>query len=132
MKSLPTLFLSILLILLLSGCSDQAEPEKVAVKKPVFHEFDDARLKFGRSVWLGTCKNCHAFGFGGAPEVDDPEAWMPRIDQGKPVLYEHAIKGFFGPDDAMMPARGGNEQLSDDEVRAAVDYMVALVQFNSQ
>jgi cytochrome c5 len=132
MRLLSSLIATLPLVVLLSACSDSVEPEQAVVTQPVFHEFQDAHLKFGRSVWLGTCKNCHAFGFGGAPEVDDPEAWMPRIDQGKQVLYEHAINGFFGPDDAMMPARGGNDQLSDDEVRAAVDYMVALVQFNSQ
>ena len=42
------------------------------------------------------------------------------------VLYDHAINGFFGPDYTMMPERGGNPDLSDEQVRLAVDYMVAL------
>ena len=42
------------------------------------------------------------------------------------VLYAHAINGFFGPEDTMMPERGGNPELSDTQVRAAVDYMTAL------
>ena len=45
------------------------------------------------------------------------------------VLYSHAIEGFFGPDDTMMPARGGNPDLTDEEVKLAVDYMLALATY---
>ena len=48
------------------------------------------------------------------------------------MLYEHALNGFFEPVDTEMPARGGNAALSDDEVRAAVDYMVALANYYIQ
>ena len=58
-----------------------------------------------------------------------PAEWAPRVAKGKAVLYDHAINGFFGPDDTMMPERGGNPALSDAEVKAAVDYMVALANF---
>ena len=58
-------------------------------------------------------------------KITDRKAWAPRIAKGKNVLYEHALHGFFGPDGAMMPERGGNPDLSDDEIRAAVDFMVA-------
>ena len=55
-----------------------------------------------------------------------PADWTPRLGKPLAVLYEHAINGFFGPDDTMMPARGGNDALTDDQVRAAVDYMIRL------
>lgn len=83
------------------------------------------RLEQGREVWLGTCGNCHARGVAGAPLIGDTAAWAPRIGQGRAVLHEHAIDGYFGPDGTMMPARGGNPTLTDAQVRAAVDYMVA-------
>ena len=41
------------------------------------------------------------------------------------VLHEHAINGHFGPKGTMMPPRGGNDALTDDEVKSAVNYMVA-------
>ncbi len=55
-----------------------------------------------------------------------PGEWKPRVIKDRAVLYDHAINGFFGPDDTMMPERGGNPELSDEQVKQAVDYMVAL------
>lgn len=78
----------------------------------------------GRLVWLGTCESCHAYGIAGAPNPMKASDWAERVAKPQSTLYEHAIAGFFGPDDTYMPPKGGNEQLSDDEVKAAVDYMV--------
>lgn len=86
---------------------------------------DDVTLRAGRDVWSGTCQGCHGLGIAGSPKITDKEAWAPRIAQGKDTLYEHALNGFFGEDGAMMPERGGNPALTDDEVKAAVDFMVA-------
>ena len=92
-----------------------------------FKQFDEPNLDFGRSVWLGTCKNCHATGFASAPPVKKYAAWESRLKQELETLYQHALEGFYGVDYAYMPPRGGNDKLSDDEVKAAVDYMIALV-----
>jgi cytochrome c5 len=81
----------------------------------------------GRRVWAGTCIGCHADGLAGAPPVGDPSAWAPRLAKGRSTLLSHALEGHFGPDGSMMPPRGGNEKLSDAEVGAALDYMLALV-----
>ena len=88
--------------------------------------FSGGALESGRAVWLENCEGCHAYGIAGAPLAGDAEIWSPRIAKGIPALYENAIEGFFGPRGTMMPARGGNEALSDEQVRAAVDYMVML------
>lgn len=81
----------------------------------------------GRRVWRGTCIGCHADGLAGAPAVGDTAAWVPRLAKGRATLLGHALGGFFGPDSSMMPPRGGNPDLSDAEVGAALDYMLALV-----
>ncbi|OYY79890.1 MAG: cytochrome c5 family protein, partial [Hydrogenophilales bacterium 16-62-9] len=60
----------------------------------------------------------------GAPKPGDLADWGPRIAQGVDVLYKHAIEGYTGAK-GVMPARGGAAALADDEVKAAVDYMVA-------
>ena len=67
---------------------------------------------------------CHGTGVAGAPRIGDKADWGPRVAQGKQVLYDRAIKGYTGQKGA-MPPKGGATQLSDDEVKAAVDFMVA-------
>ncbi len=76
----------------------------------------------GKEVYEGTCFACHATGVAGAPKFGDKEAWAPRISKGKETLYDHALHGFMGK--GMMPPKGGKADLSDEEVKAAVDYMV--------
>lgn len=76
----------------------------------------------GKSVYGKTCALCHAAGVAGAPKPGDKADWAPRIAQGKDLLYKHAMEGFTGSK-GVMPARGGSTTLTDDEVKAAVDYM---------
>ena len=79
--------------------------------------------KSGEEVYNGMCVACHSTPGIGAPVVGKPEDWTARLEQGIETLYDNAINGFTGPQGFMMPARGGG-QFSDEEVKAAVDYMV--------
>jgi cytochrome c5 len=83
-------------------------------------------LEKGEHVYKGTCVMCHGSGAGGAPLFGSKADWEPRIAQGKPVLYEHALKGYTGSK-GTMPPKGANAGLPDDDVKAAVDYMVSQV-----
>jgi len=85
---------------------------------------DDARHAEGRAVWLADCENCHGIGKAGSPRFTDAEAWAPRVAKGEEVLIASAINGFEGKTEAGMPPRGGNEDLTDDQVAAAVRYMI--------
>ena len=76
---------------------------------------DDA----GQSVYAKSCAACHDSGVMGAPKVGDKDAWVPLIAEGVDVLAQNATKGV-----GKMPPKGGNMQLSDDVVKAAVGYMV--------
>ena len=60
----------------------------------------------------------------GAPKLGDTDNRAPRIEKGMEVLYTHAIDGFQG-ESGYMPPKGGFTNLSDEEVKAAVQYMVA-------
>ena len=73
----------------------------------------------GEEVYKKACGSCHNSGIAGAPKLGDKEAWAPRISEGMDELYGVAING-----KGAMPAKGGRKNLSDDEVKAAVDYMV--------
>jgi len=77
-------------------------------------------LVLGEKIFGATCATCHGAGVLGAPKAGDKTAWGPRIAQGKDTLYKHALEGF-----KMMPAKGGNAALKDEEVKAAIDYMVS-------
>lgn len=79
----------------------------------------------GEGVYKNACVACHGAGIAGAPKTGDKAAWTARIAQGKPKLYDHAILGYQGKA-GVMPAKGGNAALADADVKAAVDYMVAL------
>jgi len=92
--------------------------ETVAEPEPV------ATAMTGPQVYNSACIACHGNGVGGSPIVGDADAWAPRIAKGIDVLYDHAINGFNG-EAGVMIAKGGRMDLSDEEVRSAVDYMVA-------
>ena len=77
----------------------------------------------GKQVYSGICQSCHATGAASAPIVGDLAAWQERIAQGIEVLYNSGING-----KGIMAAKGGNPALSDEEVKAAVDYMVKFSQ----
>lgn len=78
----------------------------------------------GKAVYDSACVACHGTGVAGAPKLGDKAAWAPRIAQGMETLYTHSLKGFQGKT-GVMPPKGGFANLSDAEVKAAVDYMVS-------
>ena len=84
-----------------------------------------ASFKSGTEVYENVCKACHGAGLAGAPKAGDKGAWGPRIAQGKPTLYEHALKGFTGKA-GVMPPKGGRTDLSDELIKQAVDHIVTL------
>lgn len=80
----------------------------------------------GKFIYGSLCHSCHDNGAGGAPKITDKGAWAPRVAQGAETLLKHAIEGFTGRSGA-MPARGGNPGLTDEQVKATVEWMVSQV-----
>ncbi|MGN6668508.1 MAG: c-type cytochrome, partial [Trinickia sp.] len=64
------------------------------------------------------CQGCHAAGIMGAPKFGNKADWAPRLKDPKDVIYNYALHG-----KGNMPPKGGS-QASDDDVKAAVDYMI--------
>lgn len=73
----------------------------------------------GVTVYRQLCSTCHSSGQDLTPQLDDPKAWEPRLAQGTEALYLNTINGLGD-----MPAKGLCDNCSDEEVRAAVDFMV--------
>ena len=77
----------------------------------------------GKVIFDNLCTACHTNGVGNAPTLDHAH-WDKRIAQGKDTLYKHAIEGYTGPDGGIMPPKGGNPALTEEQVEATVDWML--------
>jgi cytochrome c5 len=80
----------------------------------------------GEQVYNQACTACHSpvtAAATGAPALGDGAAWEPRVAQGMDMLTDHAINGFTG-ESGLMPAKGGQVNLSDEQIVDAIEYML--------
>ena len=77
----------------------------------------------GTEVYDQFCSICHAVGVAGAPRFGEANDWGPRLDTGIEALVSNSIEGVTS-ESGVMPPKGGFAHLSDEQVRAAVEYMV--------
>ncbi|MCY4050503.1 MAG: c-type cytochrome [Gammaproteobacteria bacterium] len=84
----------------------------------------------GPAVYASSCASCHDAGIAGAPITGKADDWAKRLDTGIDTLVAHAINGFQG-EKGVMPAKGGNVNLTDDEVKEAVMHMVQMLDTNT-
>lgn len=98
----------------------EAVEEEVVAAEPATTEVGGP----GKQVYSSLCFSCHGTGLPGVPQLGDAAGWAERVAQGNDILYERTINGFTGASGIPMPPKGGNMSLSDDDVKAAVDYMV--------
>lgn len=74
----------------------------------------------GETVYSNACVACHGAGVLGAPKLQVAADWQPRIDErGMETLLQNAINGYNA-----MPPKGTCGDCSDDEIQAAIDYMI--------
>jgi cytochrome c5 len=100
----------------------QAEAAKAAAASQVAY----GGTLDGSVIYSSLCGACHTAGVGGAPKLEQA-AWSARVAQGMETLVKHAIEGDQGPA-GIMPARGGNPALTDEQIAASVQYMVDQLQ----
>ncbi len=81
----------------------------------------DGKPRDGATVYNSVCMACHASGAAGAPKAGDKAAWAPRIATGMPALIKSVTNGKNA-----MPAKGGAADLTDAEIKAAVEHLVGL------
>ncbi len=74
----------------------------------------------GKGIYDTYCSGCHASGAGGAPKFGDEASWNQLLKKGVDKVYESAILGV-----GSMPAKGTCLSCSDDEIKQAVNYMIA-------
>ncbi len=73
----------------------------------------------GEELYNSKCHVCHAAGVAGAPKFGDAAAWAPRIEKGMDSLLATATTGLKA-----MPPKGTCMDCSDDELKAAIQYMI--------
>ncbi|CAB3870141.1 c-type cytochrome [Achromobacter ruhlandii] len=73
----------------------------------------------GEKLYKSVCFACHATGVANAPKFGDKAAWEPYIKTGMDAMVKVAMQG-----KPPMPPKGGAANASEDDIRAAVQYMV--------
>lgn len=76
----------------------------------------------GEKVYDRTCVVCHDTGLSGAPRLGNRGEWVQRIGAGIDALVSSVKNG-----KGQMPPKGGNDKFTEEELRAAVEYMLAKV-----
>jgi len=115
-----------------AAVADAAAPTEAAPETPPAEAAPAAaaatpeQIAEGEAIYTKACAVCHGAGVAGAPKLGGAEDWTDRLAQGRATIHEHAIKGFVGSK-GVMPAKGGRADLSDDEVKHAVEYMLSKV-----
>lgn len=77
----------------------------------------------GQQTYERACFACHGTGAAGAPRMGDAADWGTRAEKGRELLIQHSLEGFMG-ERGYMPPKGGQPQLADEAVIAALDYML--------
>ncbi len=128
-----TIVIAIILILLIwplsmlgkgsasAGGSDAAELRILPVARVEMHKAvakSDGKPRSGEAIYIAACKACHEAGVAGAPKTGDKAAWTPRIATGTAAMLKTATNG-----KGAMPPRGGAADLSDAELKSAVEYL---------
>lgn len=117
MKFWPVLALTTILWGCGGDSDSSAQPGTMATPGSVA---DATAVSNGEEIYNNFCSSCHNPGLSGAPKLGDVEAWAPRIAKGKALLLEATIAGIA----PAMPPRGMCFSCSDEDLAAAIDYMV--------
>ncbi|MFU2069393.1 c-type cytochrome, partial [Bordetella hinzii] len=73
----------------------------------------------GEKLYKSTCFACHGTGVANAPKFGDKAAWAPYVATGIDTMVKVALTG-----KGAMPPKGGAANASEEDIRAAVEYMV--------
>ena len=111
-------------LFLLGACTPEKQPDNEELTESRAEALAEQKLATGKRVYEANCAGCHDAGVAGAPKPGDKAAWKERLTQGIEAINKKSIEGFDGKT-GMMPPKGGNAILTDEEVTNAVTFMVS-------
>ncbi|MEI6651701.1 MAG: c-type cytochrome [Chlorobiaceae bacterium] len=113
-------------LFLLGACSTQNQSDDESAAKTAKESVLNLKLAAGKTLYESNCAACHDSGSSGAPKLGNKEAWSGRMAEGKDVMIKKAITGIDGKI-GMMPPRGGNTSLTDEDVKTVILYMTSKI-----
>ncbi|NQZ17152.1 MAG: cytochrome c5 family protein [Idiomarina sp.] len=123
--------LSLLFTLSVSAASVQDDMSREAIAeriKPIGKHYvagessaaeESSGPRSGEQVYNKYCTACHTSGVMGAPKINNAADWEDRLAQGMDTVLKHAVEGYNA-----MPPKGTCSDCSEEEIQAAIDYMV--------
>ena len=125
MRTLSTLtFLTItILVATVSYHSSEAFGSTAEHGATMKHDRSDVDVSLGKDVYERVCSACHDHGVAGAIKITDKATWRSHIHHGVDHMVESVIKG-----KGAMPARGGDPNLTDEEIESAVHHIIQQTQ----
>ena len=113
-------------LFLLGACSPENQSDNASAVKITQESALNLKLAAGKTLYESNCAACHDSGSSGAPKLGNKEAWSGRMAEGKDVMIKKAITGIDGKI-GMMPPRGGNTSLTDEDVKTVILYMTSKI-----
>ncbi len=106
----------------LGACSPEKLPPSDEALESKAEALAEQKIETGKKIYESNCAGCHDSGVSGAPKPGDKDAWRERITPGIAAMVKKSIEGYEGKT-GVMPPKGGNDTLTNEEVANAVDFM---------
>ncbi|MEI8187260.1 MAG: c-type cytochrome [Chlorobiaceae bacterium] len=120
----PAMF--IVTLFSLGACNPENLPVSDEVLESKAEALAEKKIAEGKKIYESNCAGCHETSVSGAPKPGDKAAWRERIAAGVAQLAKKSIEGYEGKT-GVMPPKGGNPALTDEEVSNAVDFMTVTL-----
>ncbi|MCX6178702.1 MAG: c-type cytochrome [Chlorobiales bacterium] len=114
-------------LLLLASCTNEVLPNQEQLSQSSKGAAEEKQMASGKVIYESNCAGCHNSNVAGAPTPGDKADWTERMAQGVNAMTKKSIEGFEGKK-GVMPPKGGNSVLTDEELLNAVSYMVKISQ----
>lgn len=110
-------------IFFLGACNPENPAETEELTESKEEALAEQQLASGKTIYEANCAGCHDAGVAGAPKPGETAVWNERMAQGMNTVVKKSIEGFEGKT-GMMPPKGGNAVLTDEEITNAVTFMI--------